>query len=160
VPVPEGATLPDLLASGYLAAAIGIESDSPHVAPLISDADGVSLDALRRDGFYPINHLIVVRDELLAEYPELAARLFEAFAESKNRYVEQLRAGNIEKPTATDRMYAQVMEVTGGDPLPYGIAPNRAAIEKLLDHAIAQRILTVRPGVESLFAGGTHHLTA
>jgi 4,5-dihydroxyphthalate decarboxylase len=158
VPMPEGATLPGLLASGDLAAAIGIESDSPDVVPLIPDADSVALDALRRDGFYPINHLVVVRDELLAEHPELAARLFEAFAESKRRYVDQLRAGTIENPTATDRMYAQVMEVTGGDPLPYGIEPNRAAIEKLLDHAVNQKILDRRPDVASLFAVGTHDL--
>jgi 4,5-dihydroxyphthalate decarboxylase len=158
VPMPEGATLPGLLASGDLAAAIGIESDSPDVVPLIPDADSVALDGLRRDGFYPINHLVVVRDELLAEHPELAARLFEAFAESKRRYVDQLRAGTIENPTATDRMYAQVMEVTGGDPLPYGIEPNRAAIEKLLDHAVNQKILDRRPDVASLFAVGTHDL--
>jgi 4,5-dihydroxyphthalate decarboxylase len=156
--MPEGATLPGLLASGDLAAAIGIESDSPDVVPLIPDADSVALDGLRRDGFYPINHLVVVRDELLAEHPQLAARLFEAFAESKRRYVDQLRAGTIENPTATDRMYAQVMEVTGGDPLPYGIEPNRAAIEKLLDHAVNQKILDRRPDVASLFAVGTHDL--
>ena len=40
----------------------------------------------------------------------------------------------------------------GGDPLPYGIEPNRAVVQELIDHALAQRILTRRPTVEELFA--------
>jgi 4,5-dihydroxyphthalate decarboxylase len=52
------------------------------------------------------------------------------------------------------------MAVTGADPLPYGISPNRSNIEKLLDLAMAQKILDRRPTVESLFAAGTHDLTA
>jgi 4,5-dihydroxyphthalate decarboxylase len=57
-------------------------------------------------------------------------------------------------------MYAQVMETTGADPLPYGIEPNRATIERLLDHVVAQKILDRRPDVDALFAKGTHDLTA
>jgi 4,5-dihydroxyphthalate decarboxylase len=44
-----------------------------------------------------------------------------------------------------------VAEISGGDPLPYGVEPNRGAIEELLDHALAQRILTRRPNLEELF---------
>jgi 4,5-dihydroxyphthalate decarboxylase len=158
VPMPAGGNLPDLLAAGDLAAAIGIESDSPDVAPLIPDADRAALDSVRRTGVFPINHLVVVKDELLAAHPDLAARLFAAFAEAKNRYVQALRDGAVEN--ATDRMYADVMAVTGGDPLPYGIEPNRTTLEKLLDHAVAQKILDRRPALESLFAAGTTDLTA
>jgi 4,5-dihydroxyphthalate decarboxylase len=52
-------------------------------------------------------------------------------------------------------MHARVLEITGADPLPYGVEPNRRVIEELLDHAMAQRILERRPTVESLFAPGT-----
>ncbi|MGH3629799.1 MAG: hypothetical protein ACRDRL_20475, partial [Sciscionella sp.] len=84
----------------------------------------------------------------------------DAFAEAKKHYVQQLRTGSIEKPTATDRRYARVLSVTGTDPLPYGIDANRGPIEELLDHAIRQRILDRRPDVDSLFARGTRELTA
>jgi len=43
------------------------------------------------------------------------------------------------------------MELTGGDPLPYGVEPNQAAIDELIGHAVAQRILTRRPETSSLF---------
>ncbi|MDT7707177.1 MAG: hypothetical protein QOG20_2784 [Pseudonocardiales bacterium] len=160
VPVPDGDDLGDMLTSGRIAAAVGVDVEHPDVAPLIPDARAAGLRALQRDGVFPINHLVVVRDDVLEAHPDLAPDLFTAFAESKNRYVERLRAGEVTDPTATDRMYARVMETTGADPLPYGIEPNRATIERLLDHAVAQKILDRRPDVDALFAKGTHDLTA
>ena len=52
------------------------------------------------------------------------------------------------------------METTGQDPLPYGIAPNRAMIEALIAHAVRQRILERPMAVEDLFPESTHSLTA
>ena len=159
VAMDPGGDLGSMLASGELAAAIGIETDDPDVVPLIPDPAEAGFGALERRGLYPINHLVVVKDELLETNPELAPAVFQAFAEAKNRYVDRLRAGAIEAPTATDRMYARVLEITGSDPLPYGVEPNRAVIEELLDHAVSQRILERRPDVDSLFAESTVELT-
>ncbi|HZO61770.1 MAG TPA: hypothetical protein VFB35_02200 [Gaiellaceae bacterium] len=158
VSLEPGETLAELLAAGELAAAIGVEVDHPDVAPLLPDAVEAGFQALRRRGHYPINHLVVVRDELLEAHPELAVALFEAFAEAKRRYIERLREGRIEAPTPADRMHARVLEITGADPLPYGIEPNRQAIEELIGHALAQRILSRRPLLERLFAAGTLEL--
>lgn len=159
VSMPEGATLPQLLADGEIAATIGVHSEDPDVAPLIPDAGNAGLRALRRTGHYPINHLVVVRDTLLERHPALAGDVFGAFAAAKNDYVERLRAHAIGEPTPADHTYEQVMAATGADPLPYGIAPNRGAIDELLDHAVHQKILAERPDVDSLFARGTHDLT-
>ena len=150
VPVEEGQDLGALLAAGELAAAIGIEVDG--VGPLIPDAAEAGYRALRERGHYPINHLVVVKDELLEVHPELAGAVFAAFEAAKDLYVERLRSGAIESPTAADRMHARVLERTGRDPLPYGVEPNRATIEELIDHALAQKILRRRPDVDSLFA--------
>jgi 4,5-dihydroxyphthalate decarboxylase len=57
-------------------------------------------------------------------------------------------------------MYARVMELTGADPLPYGIEPNRAVLDELLRHAVDQKILTRAPRLEDVFAPGTRDLTA
>ena len=155
VPVDEGSDLGELLAAGELAAAIGVEADHPDVAPLIPDAADAGFAALRERGHYPINHLVVVRDELLDADPGLAPALFEAFAESKRRYVERLRAGALESPTAVDRMHARVLELTGEDPLPYGVEANRGVLDELVRHALAQGILERPPQIEDLFAAGT-----
>jgi 4,5-dihydroxyphthalate decarboxylase len=50
------------------------------------------------------------------------------------------------------------MEITGRDPLPYGIAPNRLAIEEIIQYALEQRIIDRPVTVEGLFAPNTHGL--
>jgi 4,5-dihydroxyphthalate decarboxylase len=159
VPIEKGKKMADMLASGELAAAIGVEVDHPDVKPLIPNALEAGLTALRSRGHYPINHTVVVKDDLLTAHPDLAPEVFNAFAEAKRLYVQRLKSGQIEKPTAVDEVHRRVMEITG-DPLPYGIAPNRKVLEELLQHALAQGIITRPVTVEELFAGSTHGLTA
>lgn len=153
VPVEQGRALEDLLRSGELAAVVGADLDAPDVVPLLPHPVEAAFAALRERGHYPINHLVVVRDELLAGRPQLAREVFDAFAQAKARYVERLRAGAVE--TAADRMYARVMATTGGDPLPYGLEPNRAVLEELLRHAVDQRILDRPVALEDVFDPAT-----
>ena len=158
VPIEHGKNLGDMLASGELAAAVGIDVDHRDVEPLVPNALEAGLAALRQRGHYPINHLVVVRDELLAEHPEIAAETFTAFTEAKRLYVDKLKAGTIENPTKADELHGHVMEITG-DPLPYGIEPNRQVLEALIGHAVRQKIIAGPVGVDDLFAPGTHGLT-
>jgi ABC-type nitrate/sulfonate/bicarbonate transport system substrate-binding protein len=153
VPVEAGRSLEELLRSGDLAAVVGADLDAPDVVPLLPDPAAAALTALRERGFWPINHLVVVKDELLEAQPELGAQVFDAFARAKQAYVARLRAGQLED--AADRRYARVMEVTGADPLPYGIAPNRAVLEQLLRSAVDQRILDRPVTLEDVFAPAT-----
>src|SRR5262249_6552147 len=101
--------------------------------------------------------LIVIKDELIAKHPDLAADVFNAFTESKNACVERLRSGKIEKPTEVDEVHRRVMEITG-EPLPYGIAENRRVIEELIGHALTQGIITKPVTVDELFVPSTRGL--
>jgi 4,5-dihydroxyphthalate decarboxylase len=159
VPIEKGKNMLDMLASGELAAAIGIEANSPGVKPLIPNALDAGFTALGKNGHYPINHTVVIKDDLLAARPELAAELFNAFAEAKRIYVDRLKAGRIEKPTEVDEVHRRVMAITG-DALPYGIAPNRQMLEQLVAHAVQQGIVRKAPAIEALFAPGTQLLAA
>lgn len=159
-PPVQGQDLAGLVVAGSVAAGVGITAGRPGLVPLIPDPEEAGLRALRERGLYPINHTLVVKDELLAAHPGLAADLFTAYAEAKNRYVERLSSGAITDPTPTDLMYQRVMDATGADPLPYGIEPNRAMLEELVRHAASQRILPAPVAVEGMFADATRHLTA
>lgn len=159
VPIEKGKKLSGMLASGELVAAIGVESDSPNIKPLIPNPLEAGLAALKARGHYPINHTVVVRDEILQQYPGLAADVFAAFADAKHLYLERLKAGKIQKLTETDRVHQRVMEITG-DPLPYGIDANRKVIEELIRHAGTQKIIDRPFAVEELFAPGTQKLAA
>jgi ABC-type nitrate/sulfonate/bicarbonate transport system substrate-binding protein len=157
VPIEPGKKMEDMLAAGELVAAIGADVKSPDVKPLIPNALEAGLAALRRNGHYPINHTVVIRDELIAAHPDLAADVFGAFAQSKRMYLDRLKSGAIAKPTEVDEVHKRVMEITG-DPLPYGIAPNRKVLEELLGHAVKQGIIDKPVAVEELFVPSTHGL--
>jgi 4,5-dihydroxyphthalate decarboxylase len=159
VPIEKGKKMAEMLASGELVAAIGVDIDHPDVKPLIPNALDAGLASLKRNGHYPINHLVVIKDDLIAAHPGLAADVFDAFAQSKRLYLDRLKNGQIEKPTAVDEVHKKVMTITG-DPLPYGIDPNRRVLEELVGHALTQRIITRPFTVEELFAPGTHTLRA
>jgi 4,5-dihydroxyphthalate decarboxylase len=131
----DGRDLRELVAAGDLAAAIGVDG----FGPLIADAEEAGFRALAERGHYPINHLVVVRDELLDEAPAV----YDAFVRAKDHYVQSREL---------TPLHARVAEITGGDPLPYGIEPNRRALEELVEHALRQKILRREPDLDSLFA--------
>ena len=149
-----GANLAQMLANGELAAAIGVgRVDSPHVKPLIPNARQAEAAWYEKTGIYPINHTVVVKDALLQADPTLAPRLFNAFKEAKATFVQQLHDG---APLSDeDQALAQIRSLVGADPLPYGLARNRKAMEAVIQFAHNQKILPrlVRP--EDVFASNT-----
>lgn len=148
VPVAPGTTIPDQLLAGDLAAAIGIPAEGA-VRPLIADPEDAGFARMLRDGHYPINHLVVMRAELAAAHPGLARRLFEAFVAAKGAYLADLAARA--PANAGERLHARIMALPA-DPLPYGVQPNRAMLDTLMGHAVAQGILSAPIPVEDLFA--------
>src|SRR5438105_4199383 len=83
VPIETGKKMEDMLVSGELPAAIGVQIDSPDVKPLIPNGREAGFEALRERGLYPINHTVVVKNDVLAAHPDLAPDLFKAFAEAR-----------------------------------------------------------------------------
>ncbi|MEX1215529.1 hypothetical protein [Saccharospirillum sp.] len=157
VPLEPGLNMEEELASGRLSAAIGVKQEHPEVETLIPNAYETSLQALRDFGLYPINHLVVVRDDVLAEHPDVAKAVFDAFVESKNRYLESLMAGSWAEQFSTDQLHRDVMPVIG-DPLPYGIEPNRPMLNMLVAQALRQGILKRPVTVDEVFAASTRNL--
>ncbi len=152
-----GANLAAMVARGELAAAIGVGSvDSPDVKPLIPNAREAEAAWYRKTGIYPINHTVVVKDALLRADPTLAPRLVHAFIAAKGVFLQQLRSGA--ELAADAQALAQRRAVVGEDPLPYGLAPNRPALEAIVRFARDQKILPRPFTPEEMFAAGTLEL--
>jgi 4,5-dihydroxyphthalate decarboxylase len=154
-----GQTLEALLLSGEIAAAIGVQVESPDVKHLIPDAQEAGFDALRQRGHYPINHTVVVRNDLLDAHPDLAPDLFDAFARAKAIYIRRLQEGRDEPTSPLERVFQRVMAITG-DPLPYGVEPNRPALEAIVQYSVEQGILSRAVAITDLFPRSTLDLTA
>ena len=157
VPIEKGKKMSEMLINGELVAAIGVDVDHADIKPLIPNALDAGLAALRSRGHYPINHLMVIKDEVLAANPGLAEDVFNTFVASKRAYLERLKAGQIAEPTAIDKMHLRVMDIIK-DPLPYGIEPNRMVLQQLAGHAIKQGIISQPVNVDELFVASTRKL--
>jgi 4,5-dihydroxyphthalate decarboxylase len=123
--IEAGQSLPAMLRAGEIDAAVALAGVDPVlVRPVIADADTVAAAWSRQTGVYPINHVVVVKDALLAEHPWLADELMRLFAASKQQ---------------------------ADDTVPYGIDANRPAIELLMRYAAEQGLIPRPYSVEELF---------
>jgi 4,5-dihydroxyphthalate decarboxylase len=122
--IATGQQLPAMLLSGEIDAGIALAIDPAEVRPVISNADAVAAEWSRKTGVFPINHVVVVKDALLAEHPWLADELMRLFAASREK---------------------------SGEAVPYGIDANRPAIELLMRYAARQGLIPRAFRPEELF---------
>jgi 4,5-dihydroxyphthalate decarboxylase len=149
-----GMDIAALLASGNCAAAIGDVRAAPGVArPLIPDARRASFASYRKTGIYPLNHAVVIRNDVLREQPNVASDLCEMFAAAKGDYVRRLDAEQATAPA--DVAAVEVRDTLGIDPFAYGIDANRKPLEAIVQYALEQRVITRPVAVEDLFAPST-----
>jgi len=165
---PDGKSLVELMASGYLSAAFtdnagigragapaegwqaGGRAKPPEYIEMFPDAEKLEAEWFRKTGIYPVHGLITVKDEVLARHPWVAQALYDAFAASKAIYLRQLAAG--ESVSDKDDHYRAMGRIVG-DPLPYGIEANRASIEAMMTYCFQQGLLKKRHAIEDMFIG-------
>lgn len=116
---------------------------------LFADPDALGAELFRRTGLYPMHSTLVIKDEILKANPWLPKAMFDAFQESKLRYVNKLRNGESVGKNAP--RYLKLMKVVGDDPLPYGLAINRRSIETLILYAFQQKLIPRMLSVDELF---------
>jgi 4,5-dihydroxyphthalate decarboxylase len=166
VHAPEGKSLQSMMKAGEIQAGFtgpaGVGRAGPPVsgwdkaAPvaadtypeLIADVEKVEADWFRRSGIYPIHGLIVVKDEHIKRHPWLARSLMDAFVAAKKPYLEALKAG--QGDAAEDKRYRNFLSLMS-DPLPYGMAANRASIEALVTYSLQQKLIPSRPQLDQVF---------
>jgi 4,5-dihydroxyphthalate decarboxylase len=123
--IASGQNLSAMLLSGDIDAGVALAGlDPAHVRTVVPDADAVAAAWSRRTGVYPMNHVVVVKDALLAEHPWLADELMRLFNASKR---------------------------LADDSVPYGSAANRPAIDLLMRYAAEQGLIPHAYTVEELF---------
>jgi 4,5-dihydroxyphthalate decarboxylase len=153
--IPGDTTLLELLDDGRIAALVTAQQPQPFTAGtgrvrrLFPDYRAVEEDYLRRTGYFPIMHTVVLRRPLYEQRPSLALRLLEAFEASKAAARARIR--NLDRLELKEPFSAY-----GGDPFAYGIPRNRHVLEALLDYSFEQGLSDRRVEVEELFAPETH----
>jgi 4,5-dihydroxyphthalate decarboxylase len=124
--IAAGLDLRAMLLAGEIDAAVALAGIDPaQVRTVIADADAAAAAWYRKSGAYPVNHVVVVKDALLAAHPWLADELMRLFVASR-----QQADGTVE----------------------YGIAANRPAIELLMRYAAEQNLIPRAYRIDELFA--------
>ena len=88
-------------------------------------------------------------------HPGLAKDIFETFSKAKNHHVSQLIGGQIAEPSKYDQTALKIAEITGKDPMPFGVEPSRAMIEAINQFATEQKIIPRPFKMEEIWAKGT-----
>jgi 4,5-dihydroxyphthalate decarboxylase len=166
VHAPEGKSLASMMASGELQAGFtgpagigragaptanweqGGQTPAQNYPELIPNVAEVEADWFRRTGIYPIHGTIVVKTDVLEKNPAVGRALFDAFAKAKTPYLERLKRGQGQTPE--DVRYRGFIPLMG-DPLPYGMAANRASIDALMTYALQQKLIPERMPIEQAF---------
>jgi 4,5-dihydroxyphthalate decarboxylase len=150
----KGKATAELLVSGEIGAAVGdIRVDSADVKSLIPDARNAGVAYFRKTGIYPVNHCLVIRNEILSAEPWVAEELFNAFKAAKNNYLARLDQCADLSPA--DEAAIGLGRAVGGDPFPFGVHANRKALEAIVQFAYDQQVIPKKPGLEELFAPST-----
>jgi 4,5-dihydroxyphthalate decarboxylase len=124
---PQGSTLAGLLRSGDIDAAAGLDAaEHPDLRTLMPDAAQAEADFVRQTGIRPINHTLVLREDLAAGHAWLAQELF--------------------------RMVSAAKQAAGGEAPPDGVEVNRGALTLLARYAFEQHITPHSLPVEELYS--------
>ena len=137
---PPGKELLAMLLDGELDAAIvGDKLPDPRLRHLIPDADEAARKWAQSHGGVPINHMVVLREEIARSRPDLAKELFRLLLASK-RATKSPNNG------------------TALDPLRFGVEACRPTLEIIIDYCMRQKLIPRKIAVDALFDETTRAL--
>ena len=161
-PIEDGETLQDLLLDGRIDAVLAPKppaaflAGDPRIVRLVPDPETAEADYYRRTGFFPIMHIVAVRQSLIDANPGLAMALFDAFLAAKRLAVARLHdvwLGSANRMTLPwmGAGLERTLAVMGDDYWSYGYAANRDELDAICRYSSEQYLAAraVRP--EELF---------
>lgn len=153
--VAEGSSLADLMADGEIDACM-VQGGGPLPAglaelavPAYPDIVAAEREYYRTEGVLPLMHVTVIKEELVRQQPELVPALLAAYARAKEVALADPDT-DWPLPPLGHRL-AELRELVGGDPWPFGLTANRQALETFLSTAADQGLVGRRYEVDELF---------
>jgi 4,5-dihydroxyphthalate decarboxylase len=162
-PIPRDKTLSGMLAAGEIDALHSprmpstLHTEPDKVRRLFEDYVEVERAYYRKTRIFPIMHTIAIRRETYEQNRWIAMSLYKAFVESQKIAYEELyetAALRTMLPWTVAEVEAVRREM-GRDWWPYGLEPNRAALDTFLRYHHEQGLSQERLEAEALFAPET-----
>jgi 4,5-dihydroxyphthalate decarboxylase len=155
---PQGSSLIELLLDGQIDALIHEQAhtflrEHPGLRRLLPDHRDHEEAYYRETGCFPINHVLVIRKELVEAEPWMAGSLQRAFEEAKQRALAVLHRNNSVASVAwMDDVVEEQEARLGPDPFAYGLDATRRELDRLMRHMVDQELIPAPLKVDDLFA--------
>ena len=152
-----GRKLGDALVDGEVAAylaprpPIPFLDGAPQVGRLFPDPRAEEVAYFGRNGFYPIMHVVAIKQEIVERDPWVATSLFTAFQEAKQVWAAYMDDPNWSRLAWGRHWLEEERRAFGRDPWPYGVAANRANLERFIGYEVEQGLIPRPHAVEELF---------
>ena len=136
---PETKQLPQMLIDGEIdVALIGDKFPDPRFKTLIPDAEAANKKWAETHGGVPINHMMIVRESICKERPDVVQEIFRLCKEARNL--------DTSAPTGALNPYR------------FGVEANRESLEKVIDYCVRQQMIPKKFTVDELFNDVTRKL--
>jgi len=159
-PIPEGRRIGEMVAQGELDAII-----VPHpprsvlegkgVRRLFADPKQETLRYFKKNGYYPIMHVVALKAELAMRHGWVPGVLLEAFERVWAISTEYYDDPNWSRLAWARHLVEEERALLGRDPWPNGVARNRANLERFIRYSHDQGLIKAPMSVESLFVETT-----
>ncbi|MEE2821924.1 MAG: ABC transporter substrate-binding protein [Acidobacteriota bacterium] len=156
--IGEGETLSNLLEKGSMDALIGPAEPecfrtADHIVRLFPDYRAVERDYYQRTQFFPIMHMVVIRNSLYKSDPWIAESIYQAFEKAKVEAFERLWQTGVLACAIPWLMsdLEEIESVFGPNHWPYGIDNNRELLERMTQASYEQGLSTRKLELEELF---------
>ena len=122
---------------------------------LFADPKAEETKYFRKNGYYPIMHVVAFKDQVLAQNPWLGRSVMEAFDKAKAACVDYYDDPNWSRFVWGRHLFEEERQVFGEDPWPHGVKKNRANLERFIGYSLDQGLMEKKLEVEELFAPST-----
>lgn len=127
----------------------------PRVGRLFPTPREEEVNYFRRNGFFPIMHVVTFQAEVLRQHPWLGPALLDAFNRASAECVRHWEDPNWSRLAWGQQSLEDEMSVLGRDPWVNGVEANRANLERFIQYSHEQGLISRRLEVGELFASTT-----
>jgi 4,5-dihydroxyphthalate decarboxylase len=122
---------------------------------LFADPRAEELKYFRKNGFYPIMHVVAFKEQVLARNPWLVKSITDAFQQAKDACAGYYDDPNWSRFIWGRHLFEEERALFGADPWPYGIEKNRANLTRFIEYSLDQGLMEKKLEMEDLFTEGS-----
>ena len=127
-----------------------LTTGEPKIRRLFPDAKAAELDYYRKNGYWPIMHYLLFRNDVVEANPWLPRRIYDAYLDAKAALTSAQGDPNWSSLIWAPYL-AEEQARLFGDPWKHGLAANRANIERFMQYSHEQGLISAPMAPERLF---------